>query len=95
MEYVVLTSDSGVQLIVQASNFGVITNLGTANFKLPGNKPFTITNEHATDSVTLEVIPAGSSTGEFVPKVFKPGDSTFVVKEVKLNATAITLLWAN
>jgi len=96
MKETVLTNTGGIPLILQAADFGVITGLNATNFKILASgvrKPFTICND-SDSAVELEVIPAASTTDTFVQKRFLPGDNSYIVKEVKVNATLNKLIWA-
>ena len=82
----------GISTPLQITLFGAITNLAAADFVLPDNRPFIICND--TDlPITLNVIPAASTTGDYVAKRFQPGDNAYLVRKIQSTALANTLLW--
>ena len=78
-----LETNNGLhEVIAQISMWAAITNLGTADFTLSGNKVFCIKNEND-DAVSLEVKPADGS--DYVATKFNPGWNIELVKAVKTN----------
>jgi hypothetical protein len=83
---------SGTGTSLQVSSFGVVTDLATTDFALPGNLQFNIKNE-GTDDVTLEVIPADQEAETFISTKFSPGWNEEIVRKIKQNAVSMTLKW--
>ena len=80
-----LETNNGLhELIPQVSLWAAITDLGTADFTLSGNKVFVIKNENE-DAVSLEVMPADGTA--YVATKFYPGWNMELVKAVKTNTT--------
>ena len=80
---------------------GSITGLDSGNFSRQG-KAFLVKNdtvktiyEGVTEGVdvTLEVIPAGNETDEFVTVIFEYGWNPMLVRAIKATATECTLIW--
>jgi hypothetical protein len=77
----------------QIGVMGIVTNLAAADFKIAGVKGpelFLVKND-GTDTVSLEVKIAKGDT--FIATNFAPGWNPELVREIKLNAAALSLKW--
>nr|DAN62640.1 MAG TPA: hypothetical protein [Caudoviricetes sp.] len=84
-----MNNRNGEVISAQVSMFGPITGLNDGNFHLEDGNAFLIKND-GTAEVELEVLPAGSTDGEFVTTKFATGWNPEIVKEIK--ATSLSML---
>lgn len=87
------TTRLGAATSAQISKMGVIADLDTGNFNLPG-VPFNIKND-GDDPVTLEVNLWDMQPGTYIETVFGLGWNPEIVREIKQNnvLTAPNLKW--
>lgn len=83
-----MTNRNGETISAQVSNFGPITGLTERNFKLEDGNAFLIKNDGSA-AVELEVLPAGSTTGQFISTKFECGWNPEIIKEVKVTSLAM------
>lgn len=85
---------------IQLSKYGIISDLDSEDFELvigvsqgkDVKERFLIKNQEL-DNVTLEVIPAGSISDDYVSVIFEPGWNPEWARKIKINAEAGNLLW--